>query len=145
MTAGPAPAAGTILVVEDHSDTRRLVDHTLRGSGYQVIAASGGTEAVSLVTAHPGEIVLLISEVLLWGMTGAELYGRIRQKHHRLRVLFMSGFTDQVLRQHGISPTAVPFLRKPFGPPALVEKVREVLQSPAPNGGGSSGSSGSSS
>lgn len=138
MTAGTAPASpspltGTILVVEDHQETRRLVDHTLRGTGYHVLTASGGNEAIALVTAHPGTIDLLISEVLLWGMTGAELYGRIRQRHQKLRVLFMSGYTEGVLRQYGVSPATAPLLRKPFGPPVLVEKVRELMGGPPPS------------
>ena len=133
MTAGSAPAApapltGTILVVEDHQETRRLVDHALRGSGYHVLAASGGNEAVALVAAHPGTIDLLISDVLLWGMTGAELYGRIRQRHHKLRVLFMSGYTEEVLRQYGVSAATSPLLRKPFGAPVLVERVRDLMR-----------------
>lgn len=137
MTAGPAhtapgPLTGTILVVEDHQETRRLVDHALRGSGYHVLTASGGNEAVSLVKAHPGTIDLLISEVLLWGMTGAELYGRIRQRHQKLRVLFMSGYTEEVLRQYGVSPATAPLLRKPFGPPVLIEKVRELMRNSPP-------------
>lgn len=138
MTAGSAPAApapltGTILVVEDHQETRRLVDHALRGSGYHVLTASGGNEAVALVAAHPGTIDLLISDVLLWGMTGAELYGRIRQRHQKLRVLFMSGYTEEVLRQYGVSAATAPLLRKPFGPPVLVEKVRELMGGPPPS------------
>ena len=128
MTAETVPLAGTILVVEDHADTRRLVDQALRGIGYQVITASGGNEAVTLVKAHPGVIDLLISEVLLWGMTGAELYGQIRQRHQKLRVLFISGYSEEVLQQHGVSPTTAPFLRKPFGATVLVERVRDVLQ-----------------
>ena len=129
MTGGSPVETGTILVVDDQQETRRLVERALTGSGYQVLAASGGTEAVALVKAHPGSIDLLISEVLLWGMTGAELYGRIRQHHRQLRVLFMSGYTEEVLRQHGVYSASVPVLKKPFGPPALVDKVRQVLRS----------------
>ena len=133
VTVRPAFESGTILVVEDHQEIRRLVDRTLSSTGYTVLAASGATEAVNLVQAHPGAIDLLISEVLLWGMTGAELYGRVRQKHRQLRVLFMSGYSEEVLRQHGVSPATAPFLSKPFGPPVLVGKVREVLQARAPS------------
>ena len=133
MTASSVPAAatpltGTILVVEDHQETRRMVDHALRSSGYQVLTASGGNEAVALVAAHPGTIDLLISDVLLWGMTGAELYGRIRQRHQKLRVLFMSGYTEDVLRQYGVSAATSPLLRKPFGAPVLVERVRDLMR-----------------
>lgn len=133
MTASSVPApstplTGTILVVEDHQETRRMVDHALRSSGYQVLTASGGNEAVALVAAHPGTIDLLISDVLLWGMTGAELYGRIRQRHQKLRVLFMSGYTEAVLRQYGVSAATSPLLRKPFGAPVLVERVRELMR-----------------
>ena len=129
---GPEPETGTILVVEDHHDTRHTVDRTLRAGGYHVLTASGGNEALTLARAHPGVLDLLISDVLLWGMTGAELYGRLRQMHRKLRVLYMSGYSEEVLRQHGVSPATAPFLRKPFGPPVLLEKVREVLRSPAP-------------
>jgi DNA-binding response OmpR family regulator len=108
------------------------VDRALRSGGYTVLTASGGNEALALVRAHPGPIDLLISDVLLWGMTGAELYGRVRQLHRRLRVLFMSGYTEDVLREHGVSSATAPFLRKPFGPPVLLDKVREVLRSPSP-------------
>jgi DNA-binding response OmpR family regulator len=132
VTDGPGPITATVLVVEDHPETRHLVDRALTGAGYHVIAATGGTEAVTLVKAHPGRIDLLISEVLIWGMTGAELYGRVRQRHQNLRVLFVSGYTEEMLRQHGVSPATAPFLRKPFGAPVLVGKVREVLRSPAP-------------
>ena len=125
-------APGTILVVEDHEEVRRLVDRTLKSNGYTVLTASGGNEAISLVMAHPRPVDLLISDVLLWGMSGAELYGRVRQLHRRLRVLFMSGYTEEVLRQHGVSPASAPLLRKPFGAPVLVDKVKEVLAQPAP-------------
>lgn len=137
MTAGSAPAApapltGTILVVAHHQDTRRLVEDTLRGSGYQVLVASGGNEAVTLVKAHPGAIDLLVSEALLWGMTGAELYGQIRQRHQTLRVLFVSAYTEEVLRRYGASPATAPLLRKPFSPPVLIERVRELIGSSPP-------------
>ena len=131
---GPGPNFSTVLVVEDDGETRSTVDRALRGCGYTVITASGGNEAMVLVKAHPGAIDLLVSDVLLWGMTGPELYGRVRQMHRKLRVLFMSGYTEEVLREHGVSASTVPFLRKPFGPPVLVEKVREVLESPDPSG-----------
>jgi hypothetical protein len=119
-------------VVEDHEDIRRMVDRALKACGYTMLTASGGNEAVSLVKAHPGPVDLLISEVLLWGMSGAELFGRVRQLHRKLRVLFMSGYSEEVLRQHGVSPATAPFLQKPFGAPVLVEKVREVLRQPPP-------------
>lgn len=125
---GRFASPGTILVVEDHQDTRVAVSLALRSEGYNVLAASGATEAVTLVQAHPGDIHLLISEVLLWGMTGAELYGQLRQRRAALRVLFISGYSEEVLQQHGVSPSTAPFLKKPFGPPVLVEKVREVLR-----------------
>jgi hypothetical protein len=132
VTGAPVAETGTILVVEDHEELRRMVDRALRSSGYTVLTASGGTEALSLVRAHPGPVDLLISDVLLWGMSGAELYGRVRQLHRKLRVLFMSGYSEEVLRQHGVSPSTAPFLQKPFGATVLVDKVRDVLRLPAP-------------
>lgn len=132
MTGPSNPETGTILVVEDLEEVRRLVDRSLKALGYTVLTASGGNEALALVKAHPGAVDLLISDVLLWGMSGAELYGRLRQLHRRLRVLFMSGYSEEVLRQHGVSPATAPFLRKPFGPPVLIEKVRDVMRQPPP-------------
>lgn len=132
MTGAPAPDAGTILVVEDHEEIRRMADRALKSSGYTVLTASGATEAMALVKAHAGPIDLLISDVLLWGMSGAELYGRLRPAHRKLRVLFISGYSEEVLRQHGVSPATAPFLRKPFGAHVLVEKVREVMRLPPP-------------
>lgn len=132
MTGVANPATGTILVVEDHQEIRGMVDRALKSSGYTVLTASGGTEAMSLVRAHPGPVDLLISDVLLWGMSGAELYGRVRQLHKKLRVLFMSGYSEEVLQQHGVSPTTAPFLRKPFGAPVLIERVRDVMRMPPP-------------
>lgn len=124
----PTPhAAGTVLVVEDHEGIRRLVERTLTSRGYTVLSATGGTDAMTLLHAHPGPIHLLISDVLIWGMTGAELFGRVRQVHRGVRVLYMSGYTEEVLRQHGVSSTTAPFLRKPFAPPNLLEKVTEAL------------------
>lgn len=127
MSPNPDSVTSTILVVEDHLETRMLVGRALKSSGYHVFDASGATEALTLAELHPGQIDLLISEVLLWGMTGGELYGRLRQRHQSLRVLFMSGYTDDVLQKHGVSPSAAPFLRKPFAGPKLVEKVKEVM------------------
>lgn len=127
MTEGLGPAAGTVLVVEDHQDTRAAVALALRNAGYNALTASGATEALTLAQAHPGDIDLLISEVLLWGMTGPELFGRLRQRRSMLRVLFISGYSEGVLQEHGVSPSTSPFLKKPFGPPVLVGKVREVL------------------
>lgn len=127
MNARAAARPGTILVVEDHEEIRQTVARALESRGYTVLTASGGTEAMTLVRAHPGPIDLLISDVLLWGMTGAELYGRVRQVHGRVRVLFMSGYTEAVLQQHGVSSATAPFLRKPFGVSALLATVRNVL------------------
>jgi DNA-binding response OmpR family regulator len=107
-----------------------MVDRALKTNGYTVLTASGGTEAMVLVKAHPGPIDLLVSDVLLWGMSGAELYGRLRPSHRKLKVLFISGYSEEVLRQHGVSPATAPFLRKPFGPHVLVEKVRDVMRLP---------------
>ncbi|HYK11329.1 MAG TPA: response regulator [Gemmatimonadales bacterium] len=132
MNSKTGSDAGTILVVEDHQETRMMVNRELRMAGYYVFDASGAAEALTLAEAHPGHVDLLVSEVLLWGMTGVELYGRLRQRHQSLRVLFMSGYTEEVLQQNGVSPSTAPFLRKPFASPKLVERVKEVLQAPAP-------------
>lgn len=122
----------TILVVEDDPQIRSLVRGVLDASGYSVLEARRGEEAERLGTQHPGPIHLLLTDVVMPGLPGRELAQRLTARHPGLRVLFMSGYTDQVVVEQGMIEARAPFLQKPFSPEALRRKLREVLD-PSPS------------
>jgi CheY-like chemotaxis protein len=113
--------------VEDEDDLRDLAVEVLAGQGYTVLAARGGTEAVELEAQHPRPIHLLLTDVVMPRMSGRELAERLRMRRPGLRVLYMSGYTDDAIVRHGVLAAEVTLLAKPFTPDALARKVREVL------------------
>jgi PAS domain S-box-containing protein len=117
----------TILLVEDQEAVRTLAAAVLRECGYHVIAAESGEAAIEIVEGHPGQIHLLVSDVVLPGMNGKELSLRLRQLQRTMRVLFISGYTADVIAHRGVLEAGVAYLAKPFGPEVLAAKVREVL------------------
>ena len=122
----PARCTGTVLLVEDEHAVRGLVRRILLEQGYVVLDASGGEEALELCRRHEGPIHLMVTDVVMPGMRGTELYRRLVQFHPEMRVLYMSGYTNDVLFQHGGTlPGAL--LRKPFKPEELALSVRRVL------------------
>ena len=127
--AGSAPKANpdgrTILVAEDEQAVRDLCVRILRREGYTVIAAESGMEAVRLVDNFVGEIDLLLTDVIMPDVSGAEVSSRTG-----LRTLYMSGYTDDVLADHGVTSEAVSLLRKPFSAEELLEGVRATLARP---------------
>ncbi|MDP3911069.1 MAG: response regulator [Gemmatimonadales bacterium] len=128
--AAPArPIAGTetILVVEDNESVRRLVRTVLSGHGYTVLEAAEPAEALALVGRHGGEIALLVTDVVMPGMSGRELAQQVEAVRPDLLVLYMSGYTDDAIVNHGVLEAGVAFLQKPFTPAGLLRKVREVL------------------
>jgi CheY-like chemotaxis protein len=121
----------TVLLVEDEDLVRLLAKRVLEGKGYRVFAAPSGADALDLYPTLPGRVDLVVTDVVMPGMGGRELAGRLRDRQPGLRVLYMSGYTaDEVLRQ-GIEAEAVHFIQKPFTPDGLARKVREVLLKPA--------------
>ncbi|HZV89457.1 MAG TPA: PAS domain S-box protein [Candidatus Binatus sp.] len=128
------PAAGkgseTILLVEDEEAVRELASRILSAKGYSVVAAKSTKEAEQFSERHGGEIHLLLTDIIMPGTSGRELARRITGRHPRTRVLYMSGYTDNVLEQGGVLEAGLSFLQKPFTPSALVQKVRDVLDSP---------------
>jgi two-component system cell cycle sensor histidine kinase/response regulator CckA len=133
----PAEALGgseTILVLEDEARVRKLVCEVLAGRGYRVLEAVRGEDAVRMATQHRGRIHLLLADVVMPEMSGPQALERIRAQHPNVKVLFMSGYTDEAMVHHGILDSGVPFLQKPFLPETLVRKVREVLASEASAG-----------
>ena len=121
----------TVLVVEDEDAVRRIVKIALESTGYRVVEARNGREALEVARARKGKIHILVTDVVMPEMSGRELAERIAQDHSGVKILFMSGYTDDAVVRHGIVESGVSFLQKPFSPLALARKVREVLDSPA--------------
>ena len=132
--AAPRAQRGTetILIVEDEEAVRGLIQTVLTEKGYDVIPSLDPQHAEQIAARFPGEIHLLLTDVVMPGTSGRELAKRISAKRRGIRVLFMSGYTDNVITSGGMLEEGLAFLQKPFSPAALVQKVREVLsQTPA--------------
>lgn len=126
--AKPVKGTETILLVEDEDMLRKLARQTLSGYGYRVVEASNGAEAITISAQHDGEIDLLLTDVIMPGMNGSELSARLLKTRPKLRVLFMSGYTDDAIVHQGVLDESANFIQKPFAPDALAHKVREVLE-----------------
>jgi len=127
-----APAANcqgseTLLVVEDEDGVRLLVRDYLRMKGYTVLEAGHGEEALRIAGEHSGEISLMITDVIMPGMNGRELAERMAILRPAMKVLYMSGYAETAVYRKGVLDPGAPFLQKPFGPPDLGRKVRDVL------------------
>ncbi len=126
----PGKGSETILLVEDEEAVRELASRILSAKGYSVVAAKSTKEAEQFAEKQGAKIHLLLTDIIMPGTSGRELAQRITARHPRTRVLYMSGYTDNVLAQGGVLEAGLSFLQKPFTPGALVQKVRDVLDSP---------------
>jgi len=117
----------TILVVEDEAGIRALVRKILRRQGYEVLEASNGDEALIVCREHPGTLDLLITDVMMPQMGGRELVDRMREQCRGMKVLYVSGYTDDSSIYSGNFPPGTAFLQKPFTLGSLLDKVKEVL------------------
>ncbi len=116
-----------ILLVEDESVVRKLAYRVLRDHGYTVLEARKGDEALVLAELHEGPIHLLLTDVVMPEMSGREVAQHLLPLRPEIKVLYMSGYTDDTVLRHGVEESEVPFLQKPFTPEVLMAKVREVL------------------
>ena len=127
------PGTETILVVEDEANLRYLARQYLEKQGYRVIEAADGAVAMQIAVAHDGVIHLLLTDVIMPGMNGRELAQRISEIRPNVKVLYMSGYTENVIGHDGMLDASVRLLQKPFNLRDLKSKVREVLDaSPTP-------------
>jgi signal transduction histidine kinase/CheY-like chemotaxis protein len=117
----------TVLLVEDQDDVRNLSLRILEREGYVVLAAASGQAALTLATSHDGRIHLLLTDVVMPGLSGREVAEQLAALRPGIRVLFMSGYTDNVIAQRGVLDPGMAFLSKPFTPETLAAKVRDVL------------------
>jgi len=119
----------TILLVEDEPELRELTRNVLATRGYNVIEAMSaeGAERLASDRRDGAKIHLLLTDVIMPGVSGRELAKRVVARQPSVRVLYMSGYTYNVIAENGTLERGVAFLQKPFTPSALVEKVREVL------------------
>ncbi|HKQ59192.1 MAG TPA: PAS domain S-box protein [Candidatus Eisenbacteria bacterium] len=121
----------TILLVEDEPAVRAMAGEALEAQGYTVLEARHGVEALAVAQKHSGPLDLLITDVVMPQMGGGELAQRLVAERPGLRVVFMSGYTDDAVIRQGVSEATSAFLQKPFAIGALARKVREVLDAPA--------------
>ncbi len=117
----------TVLVAEDEESLGEMIREILEDLGYDVLAGGVGKAALEVARGHAAPIHLLLTDVVMPGLSGRELAARLREVHPETRVLYMSGYSDEAIAHHGVLDPGVPFLEKPFGPDALTRKVREVL------------------
>jgi CheY-like chemotaxis protein len=135
VEADRAPSTEAILVVEDEQAVRDLTVKILRKLGHTVLAAANGTEAIEIATSHSGPIALLLTDVVMPNMSGRQVAEHLLKLRPELKVLYLSGYTDNTVVHHGVLEDGVEFLPKPFSREALARKIRDVLgTAPRANG-----------
>jgi two-component system, cell cycle sensor histidine kinase and response regulator CckA len=127
----------TVLLVEDADALRKLAYTLLEQNGYHVLAAASGLEALKMVEDKRDRIDLLLTDVIMPGINGRALAERLAPLQSGLKVLYMSGYTDSAIADHGVLDEGTNLLHKPFSEEALIQKVREVLNADKPNQPGS--------
>ncbi|MGK2907873.1 MAG: PAS domain S-box protein [Desulfuromonadales bacterium] len=117
----------TVLVVEDETSILTLIEEMLNDFGYKVLAANSPAEALDIANTHPGEIHLLITDVVMPGMNGRVLAGRLQSMHPQLKCLYMSGYTANVIAHHGVLDKGIHFIQKPFSRIDFSVHIRTAL------------------
>jgi PAS domain S-box-containing protein len=122
-----------VLLTEDEEQVRQMIRTILEMGGYRVLEAASGEEAIAIYKQHEGQIDLVMTDVVMPKMSGRELAQSLEIFHPGIKVLYMSGYTDDAIVRHGLLDQEIAFLQKPFTPDALMRKVREVLDAPHAN------------
>ena len=125
-----AAGAETVLLVEDEEVVREMAMEILRECGYHVLQAKEGADALQLARQYPGEIHLMLTDVVMPRMSGRELAEQFTPLRPDMSVLYMSGYTDDAIVHHGVLDEGTAFIGKPFSMQALARKVRETLDAP---------------
>jgi CheY-like chemotaxis protein len=125
-----AQDAETILLVEDDETVRKFVHEVLDNDGYRLLDAANGLAALSICAQYEEPIHLLLTDVVMPEMSGRELANRLTPVRPEVKVLYMSGYTDDVIVHHGVLDERTAFIQKPFAADVLARKVREVLGDP---------------
>jgi two-component system cell cycle sensor histidine kinase/response regulator CckA len=133
-TAGTAGGSETVLVVEDEAAVRRLAVEVLKRHGYHVLEAGDGAEAIAVADRHAGRIDVLITDLVMPEMNGAELAALLTGRRPTTRVLYTSGYTDEAVMRGGVLDPGTNFLQKPFNSERLINAVRQVLDRPEATG-----------
>ena len=117
----------TILVVEDEKAVRDLTVRMLERLGYSVLIAAGGSEAIEISASHPEPISLLLTDVVMPNMSGRQLANVLAETRPEMKVIYLSGYTENTVIHHGVLDSGIEFLPKPFSREVLAKKIREVL------------------
>ncbi len=126
-TSVPAPVPAPIVVVDDDAGVRAVTKRTLEECGYEVVEAADGVDAIGAVRERCGKVALVLTDVVMWRMGGAELSACLSSLYPGTPLLFMSGYREDVLRKQGLVPVGGAFVAKPFDPDALAQRVRKLL------------------
>ena len=118
---------GTVLVVEDQADVRRVTCGILRNLGLDVLEAPSGEAALAITESEPRDIDLMLTDVIMPGMNGRDLAARFGAKRPQAKVIYMSGYTDRIMSPDGLLDVSVEFLQKPFKPEELSRMVARLL------------------
>jgi len=124
-----AKGTETILLVEDEGSVRKLARTILQNNGYTVFEAASSDEARDISEQHEGRIQLMLTDVIMPGTSGRELAQSVADSRPEMKVLYMSGYTDDAIVHHGVLDAETPFIQKPFTPDSLLRKIRDVLDS----------------
>jgi two-component system cell cycle sensor histidine kinase/response regulator CckA len=123
----PLGGSETVLLVEDEAALRELLREVLEANGYSTLVARDGAEALQIVDAHGGPIQIAVTDVILPDMTGPQVVEIVAQARPEMKVLYISGYSDESVVRHGLIGPGRAFLSKPFGPEALLQKLRSCL------------------
>jgi hypothetical protein len=130
----PPMGSETVLLVEDESALRGMIRESLEDAGYRVLEAATPRQALGIAESHQGNIHMMLTDVVMPGMSGRDLAERLRPLRPGVAVVYMSGYTDDAIGQHGLLDAGTHFLQKPFTSQQLLLKCREVLVEPVPSG-----------